>query len=383
MTRQPLALSRLTPLLTSLAAIAAALILGGLFLAIRGKDPIAAYGMLVERGLGSSYGITETLIRMAPLLIVSAGLLISLRAGVWNIGIDGQLLVGALFAGVAAAAVAGQVAHPLMWLVAALAGMAGGLLWALVPGILRVRWGLNEIITTLMMNYVALNVTSWLVKGPVKDPSVVPPQTVLIPRELRLPAIPGTGVHIGLLVGLVVVVLVTILFRHTVLGFMLDIVGRNRPAAIHAGMPVNRLTLVALLASGALAGLAGANDILGVKGLFQGNWNPGYGFAAFALVYLARLNSLWLIPFAYFLSFLTIGGEMMARPLGIPTYFVEMLEGLMLLCFAVATFFERVRSPFGRAEEVETGPANAGEPPGPLVGEALLEPAAPTAGGRP
>jgi simple sugar transport system permease protein len=147
-------------------------------------------------------------------------------------------------------------------------------------------------------------------------------------------------------------------------------------------MPVNRLTLIALLASGALAGLAGANDILGVKGLFQGNWNPGYGFAAFALVYLARLNSLWLIPFAYFLSLLVIGGEMMARPLGIPTYFVEMLEGLMLLCFAVATWFERTRSPFARAGEAETGPANAGEPPGPLVSEPLLEPVGRVAGGR-
>jgi general nucleoside transport system permease protein len=383
MMRSGLAPSRFAPLLTSLVAIAAALILGGLFLALRGKDPIAAYGMLFSRGLGTSYGITETLIRMAPLLIVSAGLLISLRAGVWNIGIDGQLMVGALFAGVAAAAVAGQVASPVMWVVAALAGMAGGLLWALVPGVLRVRWGLNEIITTLMMNYVALNVTSWLVKGPVKDPDVVPPQTVLIPREARLPAIPGTTVHIGLLVGLLVVLLVTILFRHTVIGFMLDVVGRNRQAAIHAGMPVNRLTLVALLASGALAGLAGANDILGVKGLFQGNWNPGYGFAAFALVYLARLNSLWIIPFAYFLSFLAIGGEMMARPLGIPTYFVEMLEGLMLICFAVATYVERMRSPFARAEEVETGPANAGEPPGPLMGEGLLEPVGQTSGGQP
>ncbi|MBA2595477.1 MAG: ABC transporter permease [Chloroflexia bacterium] len=383
MTRGALVPSRFAPVLTSLAAIVAAMILGGVFLAMRGKDPLAAYGMLFSRGLGTSYGITETLIRMAPLLIVSAGLLISLRAGVWNIGIDGQLMVGALFAGVVASAVAGQIANPLMWLAAALAGMGGGLLWALVPAILRVRWGLNEIITTLMMNYVALNVTSWLVKGPVKDPNVVPPQTRLIPQEMRLPDIAGSGVHIGLLVGLVVVLLVSVLFRNTVVGFMLDILGRNRQAAIHAGMPVNRLTLVALLASGALAGLAGANDILGVKGLFQGNWNPGYGFAAFALVYLARLHSLWIIPFAYFLSFLAIGGEMMARPLGIPTYFVEMLEGLMLLCFAVATYFERIRSPFGRAEEIETGPATAGEPPGPLVGDPVFEPVARSAGGRP
>jgi ABC-type uncharacterized transport system permease subunit len=382
MTRQGLVPARFAPLLTSLAAILAAMLFGGIFLLLRGKDPLAAYAMLFSRGLGTSYGITETLIRMAPLLIVSAGLVIALRAGVWNIGIDGQLMVGALFAGVAAAAVAGQVANPAMWVIAALAGMGGGLLWALVPGILRVRWGLNEIITTLMMNYVALNVTSWLVKGPVKDPDVVPPQTRLIPQEMRLPDMPGTGVHVGLLVGLIAVGLVTILFRYTVLGFMLDVLGRNKQAAIHAGIPVNRLTLVALLASGALAGLAGANDILGVKGLFQGNWNPGYGFAAFALVYLARLNSIWIIPFAYFLSFLAIGGEMMARPLGIPTYFVEVLEGLMLLCFAVATWFERLRSPFGREEKVEVGPANAGEPPGPAIPEAILEKAVGSAGGR-
>lgn len=380
MSRQIHLAARITPVMTSLAAIAAAMILGGIFLLLRGKDPLAAYAMLFARGLGTSYGITETLIRMAPLLIVSAGLVISLRAGVWNIGIDGQLMVGALFAGVAASAVAGQIANPLMWIVAGLAGMAGGLLWALVPGILRVRWGLNEIITTLMMNYVALNVTSWLVKGPVKDPSVVPPQTRLIPREMRLPAIPGSEVHIGLLVGLIAVVLVAILFRNTVPGFMFDVVGKNRQAAIHAGMPVNRLILLALLASGAFAGLAGANDILGVKGLFQGNWNPGYGFAAFALVYLARLNPLWIIPFAYFLSFLTIGGEMMARPLGIPTYFVEVLEGLMLLCFAVATWFERSHSPYAAEDEIDVGAANAGEPPSPPITEAAIEQA--IAGGR-
>lgn len=378
---QPLT-QRFAPLITSLAAIVAALVLGALFLAMRGKDPVAAYVMLFSRGLGTSYGITETLIHMAPLLIVSAGLVISLRAGVWNIGIDGQLLVGALLAGVTGAALAGQAPPPVLWLAAALAGMLGGLLWALVPGVLRVRWGLNEIITTLMMNYVALNVTSWLVKGPVKDPNVVPPQTRLIPKELRLPSLGDSGVHIGLLAGLLAAILVWLLFRNTVLGFMLDVLGRNRQAALHAGMPVGRLTLIALLASGAMAGLAGANDILGVKGLFQGNWNPGYGFAAFALVYLARLNPLWIIPFAYFLSFLSIGGDMMARPLGIPTYFVEMLEGLMLLCFAVATWFERRRSPYGAEDDLDVGAANAGEPPQPPITDAMLEGVVREAGGR-
>jgi general nucleoside transport system permease protein len=221
---------------------------------------------------------------------------------------------------------------------------------------------LNEIISTLMMNYVALNVTSWLVKGPVKDPNVVPPQTPLIPREMRLPHIPGTDVHIGLLAGLAAVLVVAIIFRYTVLGFELDVLGRNRFAALHAGLPVGKLTALALLTSGAFAGLAGANDILGVKGLFQGNWNPGYGFAAFAMVYLARLNSLWILPFAYFFSFLAIGGEMMSRPLEIPTSFTEVLEGLMLVFFAVAVYFERRFAPADRAPdslEVEGMPTAA------------------------
>ena len=360
---QPSRLLRLAPLLSSLLAILGAFVAGGIFLLLRGRDPLAAYDILFRRGLGTSYGITETLIRMAPLLIMSAGLLVALRAGVWNIGLDGQLLVGALTSAIAASAVVGKVPTPAMWLIAAVAGALGGLLWAVVPGVLRVRWGLNEIITTLMMNYVALNVTAWLVKGPVKDPAVVPPQTRLIPLEDRLPQIGGSGVHIGLIVGLLSALAVGFLFRRTVPGFMFDVLGRNRAAAVHAGMPVNRLTLAALLVSGAFAGLAGANDILGVKGLFQGNWNPGYGFAAFALVYLARLNSLWIIPFAYFLSFLSIGGEMMARPLNMPTSFVDILEGLMLLFFAVAVYLERRFLPAARlAGETETGAVSTEDP---------------------
>jgi simple sugar transport system permease protein len=157
----------------------------------------------------------------------------------------------------------------------------------------------------------------------------------------RLPNIPGTNVHIGLLVGLGVVVLVAVLFRATTPGFMLTMLGLNRRAALHAGMPVARLTLLALLLSGGFAGLAGANDVLGVKGLFQGNWNPAYGFTAFALVYLARLRAWWLIPFAYLFSLLALGGEMMSRPKDIPTYYVDMLEGLMLLFFAAVVYVER------------------------------------------
>jgi simple sugar transport system permease protein len=244
-----------------------------------------------------------------------------------------------------------------MLLSGAVAGFAGGLVWAIVPAVLRVRWGLNEIITTLMMNYVAVNVTSWLVKGPARDKAHVAAQTKLIPFQDWLPRIPGTEVHVGLIAGLVVVALVAVLFRSTVLGFMFDVLGRNPRAALHAGLPVGRLTALALLLSGGFAGLAGANDVLGIQGLFKGNWNPGYGFTAFALVYLARLNAVWLVPFAFFFSFLLIGGESMPRRADVPTYYVDMLEGLMLLFFAAVVYFERRYSPgIRRAVEEELDP---------------------------
>jgi len=369
-----LAASSLTPFVSSLIAIALAFLVGGLFLEARGKDAIEAHRILFERGLGDRDGLTETFKQMAPLLIVSGGLLISLRAGVWNIGIDGQFMVGALMAGVTGAALAGDLSRWLMLVAAAVMGFAGGLLWATPPALLRVRWGLNEIITTLMMNYVALNLTSWLVKGPARDKTRVAPETKKIPIADRLPAIPGTEVHVGLIVGVVVVVLVAVLFRSTVIGYMLNVLGRNPRAAVHAGLPVGRLTAMALLLSAGFAGLAGANDVLGVQGFFKANWDPGYGFTAFVLVYLARLNPAWLPPFVFFFSFLLIGGDSMPRRADVPTYYVEMLEGLMLIFFAAVVYFERLyapgRRPLTEADEttqsgVPSGSLSPGHPQGP------------------
>ena len=159
------------PIVSSVMAIVMAFVIGGIFLQANGKDALHAYQILFERGLLDGDGLTETFKKMAPMLIVSAGLLIALRASVWNIGIDGQFMVGALLAGVAGAELSGSVPNPVMWLIAAIAGIIGGLLWALIPALLMVKFSLNEIITTLMMNYVAVNVCAWLVKGPFKDPT--------------------------------------------------------------------------------------------------------------------------------------------------------------------------------------------------------------------
>ena len=330
-----------TALLGSGLTISMAFFLGAIFLWITGKDPIQAYRLLVVRGLGGTFGITETLIKMAPLLIVSAGLLVAIKAGVWNIGIDGQLLVGASMVGIVAPRLVDSVPQSLMWLIAGSVGFAGGALWGVLPIVLKIRHGFNEIITTVMMNYLAINLTSWLVKGPFNDPTVVAPQMQVISPTFRLPDIPFTRIHIGLLMGLLAVLFVHVLFRRTVLGFKLTVLGASRQAAVHAGMPVNRLLALAFLLSAGFAGLAGSNDVLGVKGLFQGGWNPAYGLTGFALVFLARLNGLLVIPFAYFFAFLLFGGELMARTARIPAYFVQILEGLMLIFFAISVVVER------------------------------------------
>lgn len=326
---------------SSALTIVAAFLVGAIFLWILGKDPLLAYWLLFSRGLGSSFGVTETLIKMAPLLMVGAGLLIAIKAGVWNIGIDGQFLFGASLVGIVAPKMVGVFPHFLMLVTAAAVGFAGGALWGVVPAFLKVRYGFNEIITTIMMNYVALYLTSWMVKGPFKDPTVVPPQMPVIPQAFRLPTLPFTRVHIGVLGGLLAVLAVYFLFRSTTLGFKLTVIGQSQKSAIHAGLAVDRLIVLALLLSGGFAGLAGANDVLGVKGLFQGEWNPAYGFTGFVLVFLARLNGLMLIPFAYFLAFLLFGGEMMTRTANIPVFFVEVLEGLMLVFLAVGLSLER------------------------------------------
>ena len=354
---------RLIPLASSILAILLALIVGGVFLEIRGHDAIDAYRILVRQSLFNHDGLTETFKKMAPVLIVAGGLVIALKASVWNIGVDGQFLIGALASAVVGADLVGDVPKWLMLTLAMIAGFIGGLVWAIVPAILKERWGLNEIITTLMMNYVAINVTAWLVKGPFKDPGRVAPETTKIPLNQRLPYIPGTQVHIGLIVGFVVILLVAVLFRSTVFGYMLTVIGRNKRAAIHAGIPVGMLSAAALLLSGGFAGLAGANDVLGVQGVFKGNWNPGYGFMGFALVYLARLSAVATIPFAFFFSLLIIGGGSMSLRASVPTYYVDMLEGLMLIFFAFAVYLERrffTAHARVRADETEMAPVPAG-----------------------
>jgi simple sugar transport system permease protein len=340
-------LDRARPAAGSVLAIAAALVGGAVLVALSGLDPVRAYVLLAGRAV-TAFGVTETLVRMAPVLMVATGILVGFKGGLFNVGIDGQFLIGAFLVGVLGPGWLPALPPGVGLLALAAVGFAGGALWAVVPALLKVRYGLHEIITTIMMNYVAVLLTGWLVKGPFRDPTVVPPQTPVIPEPYRLPAFLDR-VHLGLLAGIAVLVAVHLLLRHTKVGFKVTVLGRSRRAALHAGFPVGGLTLAVLLLSAGFAGLAGANDVLSVKGLFQGEWNPGYGLTAVSLVLLARLNAFAVVPLAYFFSFLLLGGELMSRDAGIPVFFIEVLNGLMLIFFAAGEYLERRPLPWTRS----------------------------------
>jgi ABC-type uncharacterized transport system permease subunit len=330
----------LKPAILSIVSILCSLITGGVILLIIGKNPVVYFSLLFARGMGTSLGMVESIIKMAPLLIISAGLLPCFSAGLWNIGADGQFLIGAILAGWTAPMLAAVLPYPGYLVAVALLGTVGGMAWILLPAVLKARYDINEIITTLMMSWVAISLVTWLVKGPINDLSTVPAQTALIPLKYRMPMIPFTRIHLGLVIGIVSLLSMHWLIRRTTLGYQFRVMAANKNTARHAGMNIPRLTVYGLLMSGGLAGLAGVSDVLAIKGLFQSNWNPQYAMAAIPLVFLARLNGWAVIPLAFFFSFLAVGGEFVARELGVPIFFVHVLEGLTLLFFAASEYFE-------------------------------------------
>lgn len=339
-----IAFNKIAPAFYSVLSILFSLITGAVILIFIGKNPLLYFGQLFIQGMFSPLGLVESIIKMAPLLIISAGLMACFSAGLWNIGVEGQFLIGAALAGWSAPVLAGLLPYPVYLLSVTALGTTGGMLWVFLPALLKARYDMNEIITTLMMNWVAINLVAWLVKGPINDPTTVPAQTALIPMHLRLPMIPFTAVHIGLIVGVVALFIMHYVIRRTTLGYEFRVLLSNKYAAHHAGMNVARITVWGLLISGGFAGLAGVSDVLAIKGLFQGGWNPAYGMSAIPIVFLARFNGWAVVPLAFFFSFMSVGGEFVARDQGVPIFFVHILEGLCLLFFAASEYLEKRRT---------------------------------------
>jgi len=314
--------------------VMAGLILGAVILALLGRNPWTFYSDLFRAGLISHQGWQAMLTRLAPLLLMSAGYVVAFRAGLWNIGGDGQFLLAAAFvAGLSPTLVAG-LPRPLALLLLGLLGMAVGGVWTLLPSYLKAWFGVNEIITTVMMSFIGMNLAALLIKEAWRTESVMVPQTDAVPLDQLLPRLGGTTIHAGIIVAGVVVLAVWYVLRYTATGLRLTVLGASPAAARHAGLPVRRLIVGAFFASGALVGLGAALEILGVWGYMRADWNPKFGLALFALVFLARLDPLGAAPLATFYAVLDIGGHEAARTASLDSDFILVLVGLILLCLA-------------------------------------------------
>jgi general nucleoside transport system permease protein len=309
------------------AALGVGLLALALSLHLAGYDAMAALGALWQGAFGSWYAITSaTLVRAVPLIIIGLGIALAFRAGAFNIGADGQFYAGAIAAtwvGLHVAARPAPVAIAAVWVAAALAGMA----WVAVPVLLKLRFGVLEVISTLLLNFVAEALVSLLVQGPLQERQHIYPQSDPIAEAARLPLMPGSRLHIGFALALVAALLVWYLFARTHWGFKLRAVGAGaRAAEISGRIDARRITAVALLSSGALAGLAGGVEVSGVSyALFQ-NLSPGYGFTAIAVALLARLHPAGVVATGILFGALEAGAGAMQRDAGVPAVAVYVVE---------------------------------------------------------
>lgn len=320
--------------------IVLALVVGGLILVALGKDPIAYYDYVLSRGLFSWTGFQQTVIRMAPLLLIASGLIVAFRAGIWNLGIDGQFLLGAVVS-----AALGPVLIQFLpsWLTIVLCCAASVLVamaWSLIPAFLKARYGLNEIITTLMMTFLGISLANVLVKIPFNDPNTTVPQTATLAVDDRIGRLFDTTIHGGIIVALIAVLLVHLMMTRTAFGLKLQIVGSNPRAAKHAGLSVSNLTYATFAISAGLVGLGAAVEILGVWGTMRADWNPAYGLLVVPLVFLARFHGIATIGFVLFFAVLMIGGESASRRVGVPNYYVLVLVALLLIFLALVEYLD-------------------------------------------
>jgi len=330
-------------LLRVLIPVTLALVVGGLILLALGKDPLGYYGYVLERSLLRWGGAQETLTRMAPLLLIAAGLIVAFRAGIWNLGGDGQFLLAAVASAALAPVLGGILPRGLTLVVCMLVGTLVGALWSLVPALLEARYGVNEIITTLMMSFLGTSLANVLIKLVLRDLTTTVPQTRSLAVEDRLPRLFGTTIHCGLLLAIVAVILVHWMMTRTAFGLQLQVLGANRAAAVHAGLRVERLMIVVFAVSAGLIGLGGAVEVLGVWGTVRADWNPALGLLVVPLVFLARFNGYAVIGFTLFFSALMVGGESAARRVGVPQHYVLVLVALLLLFLALVEYLDQSR----------------------------------------
>ncbi|HXY83883.1 MAG TPA: ABC transporter permease [Gaiellaceae bacterium] len=327
----------------SIVPVLLALVAGAILLLALGRNPLTFYGDIWKGGIELG-AWQDSLMRAAPLLLIAIGLTVVFRANIWNLGYDGQFLLGAaLISGLGPWIVTREplwFALTVLFLVAGAAGAA----WTIVPAALKAYYGTNEIITTLMMSFIGVGVANILIKGPFQDPTVNIPETRVLPLDKMLPSIPGTRVHVGVLVAFAAVIVVHFVLTRTSFGLRLQVLGANPRAARHMGVKLPRVIVMSFLVSGFLIGMAAAADILGIWGYVRSNWNPAYGDTVIPFVFLARLNVLALVPYVLFYAVLSTGGDLATEHANLTTDFLLVLVALILIFMTLIEYFGRRRA---------------------------------------
>lgn len=322
--------------LRTVLAVLMALFIGSLLIVGAGHNPIDAYRALLSGAFLDYWGLGSTLVKTSPILLTGLAVIIPLRAGLFNLGAEGQMYIGALFATIVALygpALPAWAAIPLC----VMAGAVGGGVWALLPAIFKAYQGTNEIILTLLLNFVAINFVSFMVSGPMLEAGAPYPFTPKVSEAYALPHIlAGTDAHLGVVVGVVLAISAAIYFRWHVGGFSLKAVGINARVSEYAGMSVRRHLIFAFVVGGAFAGLAGTFEVIGFRGRLYQDFSPGYGYDGIIVAFLANLNPLYAVLSALFLAGVRSGANIMQRATGVDVTLVQALQGLVTIFAAIA-----------------------------------------------
>ena len=334
--------------LAPLAAIAFTLLISSLLVLWAGAPLAQTYGLLFKGGFGSVFALSETLTRATPLILTGLAATVAFKARLYNIGAEGQLYAGAL----AAVAVGGLhggdgFALPfwLLFVIMMLAAALAGALLLLGPALLKAKLGVDEVVTTLLLNFIMLLFVSMMLDGPMKDPSAMGwPQSVALQGELELSKLVAqTRVHTGLLWACGLAVALWAFLRFTVPGFDIRATGANARAAVFAGVPVTRTVVLVALLSGGLAGLAGAIEVAGRTSYVTLDMSPGYGYTGIVIAMLAALNPLGVVAAAVFVAGVLVGADTMSRAVGVPTYIADVIVAASLISVLVATLLTQYR----------------------------------------
>ncbi len=332
-----------------------ALLFNGVILILFGINPIQAYSVMIKGSLGSSYALTETLVKAIPLMLTGLGVSIAFQMHFWNIGAEGQLAMGGIAASYIALFMQDSIPPSLILPTMFVVGMLAGAMWGLIPAGLKAALGVNEILTTLMMNYIAILLVEYLYLGPWRDPKGYGfPGTAQFPKSAWLPRITGR-VHYGIFFAIVGAIVLWFILKHTKRGYEIRLIGENPKAARYSGVNISKNIIIVMLFSGGLAGIAGMTEVSGISRRLYTGLTVGYGYTAIIVAWLANLNPFGILIVAFLMAALLVGGDQIQIAMQTPAAVADILQGAILFFMLGGSIFNRYKIKVIRDRKIQQG----------------------------